>query len=93
MTHYDPRRRVDCPLCEHGEMVQVHPFLARCKECEDTMSYGFFDTLCQIGNLPEAAGGHPCECGHPEMRRLPDGVYRCPSCDSEVFYPTRKKRL
>jgi ribosomal protein L37AE/L43A len=25
-----------------------------------------------------------CECGHPEMRRLPDGVYWCPACGSEV---------
>ena len=24
-------------------------------------------------------------CGHPEMRCLPDGVFHCPSCDSEVL--------
>src|SRR5215208_4869755 len=29
-------------------------------------------------------GDHACECGHPEMRRLPNGVYRCPACGSEV---------
>ena len=26
-----------------------------------------------------------CEYGHPEMRRLPDGVFHCPACGS--FYP------
>ena len=89
---YDFRRRVACPLCECGEMVQVHPFLARCTECGDTISYGFFNTLRQIGNLPEATGNHPCKCGHPETRSSPEGSYRCPSCGSEVLYPTRKKR-
>jgi ribosomal protein L37AE/L43A len=37
-----------------------------------------------ITELPDAAGHHACECGHPEMRRLPDGVYWCPACGSEV---------
>src|SRR3712207_7132400 len=32
-----------------------------------------------------AVGAHACECGHPEMRCLPDGVYHCPSCGSEVL--------
>ncbi|MBA2715209.1 MAG: hypothetical protein H0U55_16875, partial [Rubrobacteraceae bacterium] len=27
------------------------------------------------------------ECGHPEMRRLPDGTYHCPACGSEVLPP------
>jgi len=35
--------------------------------------------------LPDVVGGHPCECGHPEMRRLPDGVFRCPCCHAEVL--------
>lgn len=42
-------------------------------------------TLEQIVALPDALGKHACECNHPEMRRLPDGVYRCPSCGSEVL--------
>jgi len=41
--------------------------------------------LRSIGTLPEALGSHACECGHPEMRRLPDGVFHCPACGSEVF--------
>ena len=86
---YNHHPRVSCPLCGHGEMGMVHPFLARCTECKDTISYNFFNTLRQIRKLPDAKGEHPCKCGHPETRRLPDGVYRCPSCGSEVVYLTR----
>jgi hypothetical protein len=42
-------------------------------------------TLEEIVSLPDALGGHACECGHPEMRRLPDGVFHCPACGSEVI--------
>lgn len=30
------------------------------------------ETLREISSLPEALGPHAC--GHPEMRRLPDGI-------------------
>jgi hypothetical protein len=43
------------------------------------------ETLRQIAGLPDANGRHACECGHPEMRRLPDDVYWCPACGSEVL--------
>jgi ribosomal protein L37AE/L43A len=42
-------------------------------------------TLEQIIALPDASGKHTCECGHPEMRRLPDGTFHCPSCGAEVL--------
>jgi hypothetical protein len=43
-------------------------------------------TLRGISTLPDALGKHACEeCGHPEMRRLPDGVFHCPACRSEVL--------
>jgi hypothetical protein len=38
----------------------------------------------QITDLPDTLGSHACECGHPEMRLLPDGTRHCPSCGSEV---------
>ena len=41
--------------------------------------------LQQIIALPDTWGKHACECGHPEMRLLPDGVYHCPACGSEVL--------
>jgi hypothetical protein len=43
------------------------------------------ETLCQITALPDALGSHACECGHPQMRCLPDGVFHCPACGSEVL--------
>jgi hypothetical protein len=43
------------------------------------------ETLWRISALPDTIGNHACECGHPEMRRLPDGTYHCPSCGSEVL--------
>jgi ribosomal protein L37AE/L43A len=42
-------------------------------------------TLVEILALPEALGTHACEeCGHPQMRRLPDGIFHCPACHAEV---------
>jgi hypothetical protein len=43
------------------------------------------ETLRRISALPNALGSHACECGHPEMRLLPDGVFHCPACGSEVL--------
>jgi hypothetical protein len=42
----------------------------------------------QIIALADALGRHACECGHPEMRRLPDGVFHYPACGSEVIGPS-----
>jgi hypothetical protein len=50
------------------------------------------ETLREVIGLPEALGAHPCECGHPEMRRLPDGVFHCPACRSE-FLPIRAQAI
>ena len=83
---YNPNRYVCCPLCERGKMIQIYPIMARCTGCWGTISNGFFEALRQIGNPPEAEGKHPCECGHSEMRRLPDGAYRCPSCGSGIAH-------
>jgi uncharacterized Zn finger protein (UPF0148 family) len=43
------------------------------------------ETLRHITALPDALGKHACECGHPEMRLLPDGTFHCPACGSEVL--------
>jgi len=43
------------------------------------------ETLKQVAALPDALGSHPCECGPPEMRHLPDGAFYCPACGSEVL--------
>ena len=73
-----------CPMCEAGELDPGKPFAQRCGSCGYVVDLKDLAALRQIIALPDAVGGHACECGHPEMRRLPDGVYWCPSCGSEV---------
>ena len=74
-----------CPFCESGWLLQLGPGFARCVTCALPLLGSALETLREIVGLPDALGTHPCECGHPEMRRLPDGVYHCPACRSEVL--------
>ncbi len=78
-------RHIVCPSCESGELVTLGYGYARCDSCSLPLLGSALETLRDIVGLPDALGAHPCECGHPEMRRLPDGVYRCPACGSEVL--------
>jgi len=58
----------------------------RCESCDGLISGALLETLRQINALPDALGSHACEeCGHPQMRLLPDGTFHCPSCGSEVL--------
>jgi predicted RNA-binding Zn-ribbon protein involved in translation (DUF1610 family) len=43
------------------------------------------EILHQMITLPESLGVHACESAHPEMRRLPHGVFHCPACGSEIL--------
>jgi ribosomal protein L37AE/L43A len=73
-----------CPVCQVGEL---HPFddeSAHCGRCGSILGTAMLLTLEQIIALPDALGKHICECGHPEMRHLPDGTFHCPSCGAEV---------
>src|SRR3712207_4507123 len=82
-------RHIVCPGCGSGELWPREPEVASCDSCGLTVGGTIFRTLEQIAALPDALGVHACEeCGHPEMRRLPDGVYHCPACGSEVL-PTK----
>ena len=83
--------RIVCPFCESGELVLSRPGFARCDSCGLPLVGSTLETLREIVGLPDALGSHPCECGHPEMRVLPDGVLHCPVCRSEVL-PIRKPR-
>ena len=74
-----------CPFCESGELVSVGPGFARCNSCGLPLLGSALESLRDIVGLPDAVGVHACECGHPEMRRLPDGVFHCPACGSEVL--------
>jgi uncharacterized Zn finger protein (UPF0148 family) len=79
-------RSLICPLCEAGKLRPSGQDSARCASCAGPVSGALLETLRGICALPDALGKHACEeCGHPEMRRLPDGVFHCPSCGSEVL--------
>ncbi len=76
-----------CPACGISELYlgDDEGSAARCNRCESILSGEMLKTLGQIAALPDALGNHPCEeCGHPEMRRLPDSIWHCPSCGSDV---------
>ena len=74
-----------CPRCEIAELERGAEGVARCARCDRPISAQMLKTLEQISSLSDAIGSHACECGHPEMRRLPDGVLWCPGCGSEVL--------
>ena len=76
---------VICPFCESDVLVLLGPGFARCRSCGLPLLGSTLETLRNIVELPAALGYHPCECGHPEMRELPDGVFHCPACRSEVL--------
>src|SRR5829696_7507938 len=78
-------RHVICPFCESGQLLTLGPGFARCGSCALPLLGSALQTLWEIIGLPDALGTHPCECGHPEMRRLPDDVFHCPACRSEVL--------
>jgi ribosomal protein L37AE/L43A len=75
-----------CPACGAGELWpgEFHLDIANCTSCGFSVEGAVLRTLEQITILPDALGCHACECGHPEMRRLPDGVFHCPACGSEI---------
>lgn len=73
-----------CPLCECGTLRPSVSDLARCDYCGMSVGTEVLCALKELIDLPEVSGRHIGECGHPEMRRLPDGVFWCPACGSEV---------
>ncbi|CAA9433671.1 hypothetical protein AVDCRST_MAG82-2305 [uncultured Rubrobacteraceae bacterium] len=77
-------RTLTCPFCSETELRSFGRNSLRCEECGGVLGGALLETLNRIVELPDATGDHACECGHPEMRHLPDGVYRCPACGSEV---------
>jgi ribosomal protein L37AE/L43A len=89
--------RIVCPACGSGELRLRGAGLADCDSCGRDLDGAVLRDLEQIVALPDALGAHACECGHPEMRRLPDGVFHCSSCGSEVLpfkaFPRRRPAL
>jgi hypothetical protein len=80
------RDRLVCPLCEVGELLPSGQGSARCTSCASFVSGTMLEVLQCIVALPYSLGNHAREeCGHPEMRHLPGGVFHCPGCASEVL--------
>jgi ribosomal protein L37AE/L43A len=77
--------QIICPFCESGKLVSLGHGFARCDSCRLPLLGSTLETLGDLISLPEALGAHPCECGHPEMRKLPGEVFHCPACRSEVL--------
>jgi ribosomal protein L37AE/L43A len=74
-----------CPFCEVGKLRPSDRDSMRCESCSGRLSAPMLESLRWIIALPDVLGSHACECGHPEMRCLPDGVFQCPACGSEVL--------
>ena len=74
-----------CPFCEVGQLERKGSGSAGCISCRKVLSWSILEDLRQLIALPESLGTHACECGHPVMRRLPDGVFHCPACGSEIL--------
>jgi ribosomal protein L37AE/L43A len=89
--------RIVCPACGSGELRLREAGLAGCVSCGRDLEGAVLRFLEQLVALPDALGAHACECGYPEMRRLPDGVFHCPACGSEVLpfkaFPRRRPAL
>jgi len=76
---------IRCPFCGVCVLEGCGDNSARCASCRRTLDAELFSTLREIQALSEVLGAHPCECGNPEMRRLPDGIFHCLACGSEVM--------
>jgi hypothetical protein len=74
-----------CPVCEADHLRSSGTGLMRCESCGGHLNAAMLEALRWISALPEALGNHACECGHPEMRLLPDGTRHCPACGCEVL--------
>jgi hypothetical protein len=74
-----------CPFCEIYELEPFGCNSVRCESCGAILAGSLLETLLWITELPDVVGGHACECGHPQMKLLPDEVYWCPACGSEVL--------
>jgi ribosomal protein L37AE/L43A len=74
-----------CPLCEKGRFRPTDRGSMRCETCGGRLGGAMLEDLRRISAVPDTLGDHACDCGHPEMRCLPDGTFHCPACGSEVL--------
>jgi hypothetical protein len=73
------------PVLRVGRARPFGPGFTRCASCRLPLLGTALDTLVEVVSLPDALGAHACECGRPEMRVLPDGVFHRPACGAAVL--------
>ncbi|CAA9475637.1 MAG: hypothetical protein AVDCRST_MAG12-1134 [uncultured Rubrobacteraceae bacterium] len=73
-----------CPICETRGMKYLKSNLAFCPSCGRTTTGAVLEALLWVVGLPDAVGDLTCWCGHPEVRLMLDGTFRCPACASEI---------
>lgn len=81
-------RSLCCPFCEEYDLEPFGHNAGGCPSCGIVLSGALLETLRQISEVSDLASPPACECGYPQMRYLPDGVYWvywCPSCGSEAL--------
>ena len=78
-------RSLTCPFWEAHRRRAFGHKSARCDSWGDLLSGALLETLQGISRLPNVVGGHACDCGHPEIGLLPEGVHRCPEFNPEVL--------
>jgi ribosomal protein L37AE/L43A len=74
-----------CPFCEVYDLERYGHSSLRCASRDNFLTGTLLETLRHIVDLRDAIGSHACECGHPEMKRVPDAGYWCHACSSEVL--------
>ena len=64
-------RIITCPFCSETELRAFGRNSLRCDECGGVIGGALLETLHRIVALPDAAGGHACECGTPRCDTFP----------------------
>jgi hypothetical protein len=64
-----------CPFCEVYDLERYGHSSLRCASRDNFLTGTLLETLRHIVDLRDAIGSHACECGHPEIKRLPDAGY------------------
>lgn len=71
--------------CEADELFFLGDDSACCTTCGGHLGGTILETLREIVALSDTLGEHACDCGHPEVRCLSDGVFHRPACGFEVI--------
>ena len=80
-----PHSNVVCPPTSRAKCVRMEIIHGPLKRLRLRPEQGRVGDHQADSRSPRAVGDHACGCSHPEMRLLPNGIYRCPACGSEIL--------